>query len=171
VRVEASVVRRAEPGDVEEIFGLVRELARFEGDEARIVASVGDFRRALFPGSGDTAVWCQVGLVDPKVVGATIWYRTFSTWTGTFAVRMVDLVVSSNHRRTGIGRQLMAAVAAECLAHRWNRMHWMTARWNEGAIRFYQRLGAVAEPADDEYLLFSLDASALAALAGENVTD
>lgn len=165
---EMVAVRRAEPGDVVEILGLVRELARFEGDEARIVASAADFRRAFFPESGDTAVWCEVVHLGSRLLGATIWYRTFSTWTGTFAVRMVDLVVTADHRGTGVGRRLVAALAAECSTHGWKRMHWLVARWNEGAIRFYRGLGAVAEPGDEEYLRFSLDGPALTALAQEH---
>lgn len=53
-----------------------------------------------------------------------------------------DLFVREKFRSAGLGHSLLAFLASECLARGIGRMDFTTEDWNEGALRFYDRLGA-----------------------------
>ncbi|MER8446703.1 GNAT family N-acetyltransferase [Mesorhizobium sp. M1066] len=53
-----------------------------------------------------------------------------------------DLFVRDNIRNAGIGRALIRFLADHCLREGIGRIDLTTEDWNEGALRFYGRLGA-----------------------------
>ena len=53
-----------------------------------------------------------------------------------------DLFVRDGFRSAGVGLSLVRFLASYCLAERIGRIDLTTEDWNEGAIRFYERLGA-----------------------------
>lgn len=53
-----------------------------------------------------------------------------------------DLFVRENVRNAGVGRALMAFLAGHCLREGIGRIDLTTEDWNEGALRFYDGLGA-----------------------------
>ena len=71
------------------------------------------------------------------------------------------------HRRFGVGRALLAAVAARARERGGERLEWAALDWNELALGFYRRLGARTM---GEWLTHRLDGDALAGLAAEHPT-
>ncbi|OHV85386.1 GNAT family N-acetyltransferase [Mesorhizobium sp. ORS 3428] len=53
-----------------------------------------------------------------------------------------DLFVRDSARNQGIGRALIGFLAGHCLSKGIGRIDLTTEDWNEGALRFYDRLGA-----------------------------
>jgi GNAT superfamily N-acetyltransferase len=53
-----------------------------------------------------------------------------------------DLFVRENARNAGAGRALIGFLAGHCLREGIGRIDLTTEDWNEGALRFYGRLGA-----------------------------
>ncbi|WP_454575628.1 N-acetyltransferase family protein [Mesorhizobium sp. PL10] len=53
-----------------------------------------------------------------------------------------DLFVRENARNAGAGRALLGFLAGHCLREGIGRVDLTTEDWNEGALRFYDRLGA-----------------------------
>jgi GNAT superfamily N-acetyltransferase len=53
-----------------------------------------------------------------------------------------DLFVRDQVRGAGVGRALIDFLADHCLSHGIGRIDLTTEDWNEGALRFYARLGA-----------------------------
>ena len=72
-----------------------------------------------------------------------IWFLNFSTWTGRTRHLPRGSLRPSGGAGTGIGRALVAELAA--IAHRsgYGRVDWSVLDWNESAIGFYRSLGAV----------------------------
>ncbi len=68
------------------------------------------------------------------------------------------------HRGGGVGRALLAAVAAR-VPDAGGRLEWCALDWNELALGFYRRLGAQAM---DEWTTLRLDGEALARVAAES---
>ena len=58
-----------------------------------------------------------------------------------------DLFVLPEARGSGVGRHLLAFLAARAIERGCCRMEWAVLNWNEPAIRFYKNLGA--EPMND----------------------
>jgi GNAT superfamily N-acetyltransferase len=166
------MIREATADDIPEIHAMIRELAEYEKalDEAR--ATPGQLREALF--GPHPAAYALIAEETPdgdgstgdggpaRVVGFALWFRNFSTWTGTHGVYLEDLYVRPAARGNGHGRALLAALAGICVARGYQRFEWSVLDWNEPSIAFYRSLGAVPM---DEWTVQRLSGDALTALA------
>jgi GNAT superfamily N-acetyltransferase len=104
-----------------------------------------------------------VAEVDGRIEGIALFYETpGSTFRARPFLYLEDLVVAETARSRGLGEALMAALAKEALSRNAWRVEWAVIDWNEGAIRFYDRLGA--KPND--WLRYGLDEAEIRKLAG-----
>jgi len=97
------------------------------------------------------------------VVGYALFYAAYETAYAARGLYMCDLYVQADARRQGIGRGLVAALAAEARARGLTYLWWAARPDNAEANRFYQRLGAGAHP----ILAHALTFQAFEALADE----
>ncbi len=109
------------------------------------------------------SLYGHVAEIDAIVVGFAVWFRNFSTWRGQHGIYLEDLFVDPEHRGSGVGKALLAALARECVAQGYPRLEWRVLNWNAPSIAFYHSLGAIAM---NEWTVFRLTDEALAALAG-----
>jgi len=65
-----------------------------------------------------------------------------STWSGEEFAHLDCIYVAELHRGAGLGRRLIGAVTDAARARGLGELQWQTPHWNDGAIRFYERLGA-----------------------------
>lgn len=144
------------------ILGLVRELAAYEREPDAVEATEADFRVALFPQDRAPTAFAHVAEVDGEIVGMALWYVTFSTWLGRGGIWLEDLFVSPEHRGSGLGKALLATLAALCAERGYGRLEWWVLRWNTPSIGFYDSLGS--QPMDD-WLTYRLEGRDLDALA------
>jgi GNAT superfamily N-acetyltransferase len=160
---QAGSVRPAEPDDVPAILGLVHELAVYEKEPDAVEATEAAFRVALFPQDRAPTAFAHVAEVDGEIVGMAIWYVTFSTWLGRGGIWLEDLFVSPEHRGSGLGKALLATLAAVCAERGYGRLEWWVLRWNAPSIGFYDSIGG--QPMGD-WLTYRLEGGELDALAG-----
>jgi GNAT superfamily N-acetyltransferase len=157
-------VRPAVADDIERIHHLVKELAEYEREPDSVQATAQDFRAALF--GANPRAHCHVAEISgpdgPLVVGMALWFVSFSTWTGRHGVWLEDLFVEPEHRRLGLGRALLEALAQVCVERGYRRLEWWVLDWNTPAHDFYRSLGAVPQP---EWTTWRIDAEALARLS------
>ena len=147
-------VRRAVRDDGARIIELDRELARFEklrppddAEAARLLSWIFDTEK----------LEALVGEVDGAIEGIALFYEGLGTFRAKPFLYLEDLVVSEKARSRGVGEGLMAALARNA----W-RVEWAVLDWNEGAIRFYHRLGATR----NDWLRYGLDEAEIRKLAG-----
>jgi len=155
-------VRPAEPRDIPAILGLVHELATYEKEPDAVEATEAHFREALFPNEQAPTAFAHVAVVDGTVAGMAIWYVSFSTWRGGAGIWLEDLFVLPEHRGSGLGKRLLATLAAVCSERGYGRLEWWVLKWNTPSIGFYDSIGG--QPMDD-WLTYRLDGEALDALA------
>ncbi|MCK1797393.1 GNAT family N-acetyltransferase [Streptomyces sp. XM4193] len=167
------MIRAAVPTDVPALLAMVRELAEYERAAEHALATEEQLHAALF--GPHPAVFALIAEepgaqpdADPQTVGFALWFRNFSTWTGTHGVYLEDLYVRPQARGGGHGRALLAALAQICEAHGYERFEWWVLDWNEPSIGFYKSLGA--EPMD-EWTVFRLSGAPLRALAARSTYD
>lgn len=152
-------VRRAVAGDGPRILELDRELARFE----RLTPPDDEEGRRLLGWIFDTGrLEALVLEADGSVEGIALFYEGIGTFRAKPFLYLEDLVISEAARSRGGGEALMAALAREVVARGALRLEWSVLDWNEGAIRFYERLGA-RRP--HEWIKYALEDDALAKLA------
>lgn len=155
-------VRPAAPHDVDDILRLVQDLAVYEREPDAVEATREHVLAALFPDVGTATTFAHVAEVDGAVVGMAVWFLTYSTWTGRNGIWLEDLYVDPAQRGSGLGRELLAALAQVCTDRGYRRLEWWVLNWNTPSIGFYRSLGAVAQ---DAWTTYRLDGDALAALA------
>lgn len=138
------MIRPAVPADLPRILELVLELAVYEQEPDAVTGTIESWTECLFPaGPGaEPRVWAHVAEVDGEVVGIAVWFLTFSTWTGRHGIWLEDLYVGAGHRGSGLGSQLMAALAAVCVERGYPRLEWTVLDWNAPAIEVYRHVGA-----------------------------
>lgn len=153
------MIRRIAAADGPAVAGLVHELAAYERESGACHLTAEQLHTALF--GPDPALFGHVAEVDGEIVGAALWFLNFSTWRGVHGVYLEDLYVRPAHRGAGLGRALLAALAAVCTERGYGRLEWSVLDWNTPSIAFYRSLGAVAM---DGWTTHRLDGDALAAL-------
>lgn len=138
-------VRTAIAADIPTILDLIRELAEFERDRDSATATPDLMYDALFgPRAVAHAIMAEKG---GEAMGFALYFFNFSTWTGRRGLYLEDFYVRPVARGLGVGRKLfvrLAEIARDCGC---GRMDLSVLRWNENAIRFYDRAGGV--PLDD----------------------
>lgn len=156
-----TVIRPTTPDDVPVVVELVHELAAYEKAPHECHLTTEQLHAALF--AEQPALFGHVAEVDGQVVGFTLWFLNFSTWRGVHGIYLEDLFVRPEFRGKGIGKALLAELAAECVRRGYARLEWWVLDWNP-ATKFYRALGAVPM---DEWTVYRLTDEPLTALAAE----
>ncbi len=181
-----SMIRAATPSDIPVVLDLIRELAAYERAPEQARATEEQLRTALFgadpvayaliaeepastPETGAEAapedgVGAEGGSGGhpAEAVGFALWFRNFSTWTGTPGIYLEDLYVRPERRGAGHGTALLAELAAIAVERGWSRFEWSVLDWNEKALGVYRAIGARPQ---DEWTVQRLTGPALHALA------
>ncbi|MFB6620897.1 MULTISPECIES: GNAT family N-acetyltransferase [unclassified Streptomyces] len=138
-------VRPARPDDLPRIVELIAEHAAYE-KAAPPAPGLADRLAGLLFGTEPPRLRCLVAaLPDGTLAGYASCAPELSTWDGTEYLHMDCLYLTEASRGHGLGPLLMAAVRAEAGRLGLAEIQWQTPAWNEGAIRFYDRLGATSK--------------------------
>ncbi|QMW23485.1 GNAT family N-acetyltransferase [Sandaracinobacteroides saxicola] len=156
------IIRDAVPADVPQIMRFVRDLAAYEKEPDKVVATEADLHAALF--SDPPAVEAIIAEQQGAAIGFALFFHNFSTWTGWRGIYLEDLYVTPDARGSGAGKALLAHIAALAVARGCTRFEWSVLDWNKPAIGFYRSLGA--EPME-EWTVYRLQGDALKRLAAD----
>lgn len=154
------MIRRARPADVPAIYQLIRDLAEYERSLAEVTGSEEGLRRSLF--GPEPAVFAHVAEHDGRVAGFALWYLSYSTWLCQHGIYLEDLYVTPELREQGLGRDLLAELAAVCVERGYGRLEWWVLDWNVPALGFYAALGATGM---DQWTVHRMTGAPLRALA------
>jgi len=134
------LVRESSPEDMPSVLELIKELAVFEKAPDAVEVTV---ETLIEEGFGSRPLFtCFVAEVGQEIVGMALFYYRFSTWKGR-TIHLEDLIVKENMRGSGVGKELYTKVIEYAHGKKVKRIEWAVLDWNEGAIRFYERTGAV----------------------------
>src|SRR3954451_15597034 len=104
----AVTIRRATPADAADVATMVAEIAAHEDQTAHVHVYVEQWR-ALLERPEVIVLLAERG---GQAVGYVCALRQLHLWTGGDVLNLDDLYVRPGHRDAGVGRQLMAALAA-----------------------------------------------------------
>jgi GNAT superfamily N-acetyltransferase len=131
-------LRFATVEDVALLLQFIRELAAYEKAPDAVAATEEDLRRHGF--GPERRFEALLAFVDGEPAGFALFFPDFSTWHGRPGIFLDDLYVREWARRLGVGRRLMARLAAIALERDWSALHFNVLDWNP-AQGFYRRLG------------------------------
>ena len=131
-------IRFATADDIALLLQLIRELATYERAPDAELATEEDLRRYGF--GHNPRFEALVASLDDQPAGFALFFPHFSTWRGRPGLYLEDLYVREWARGRGVGRRLVARLAAIAIERDWPALHFMVLDWNP-ARDFYQRLG------------------------------
>lgn len=153
-------IRPATVSDSTLILRFITELARYENAEHEVTADVADIERDLSnEASPAKALICMQG---EEPVGFALYFLSYSTWIGRQCMYLEDLYVSNQHRGLGAGKALLKHLASLAVEKGCARLEWSVLDWNTPAIKFYELIGAKAQP---EWVRYRLAGEELEQLA------
>ena len=160
-------LRPAVPADVPQILIFIRQLAAYEREPDAVHATEFDLLRDGFgPAKRFDCIladWTEAGVTT--TAGFALYFHNYSTWRGHAGLYLEDLYVSPEYRLKGIGKALLARVAAIAVAEGCPRYEWSVLDWNQPSIDFYHSLGAVMK---SEWKGMQVSGAALTALAAQS---
>ena len=153
-------IRPATPADIPEMLAFIRELAEYEREPASALATETDLLRDGF--TEPRRFHALIAEWEGKAAGLGLYFYNYSTWRGHAGIYLEDLFVRPSYRGRGIGKALLAEVAAIAVAEDCPRFEWAVLDWNTPAIDFYRSLGAECL---SEWRIMRVSGEALDALA------
>ena len=127
--------------DVPRILRMLQDFAEFEKLSEFCTVTEEKLREAMF---GERP--CVEGLMAfdeaDKAVGYALFYENFASFRGQRGIYLEDLYVAPEMRGAGIGLAIFKHLANLALSRKCERMDWLVLKWNEPAVRFYEKLGA-----------------------------
>ena len=135
-----------------------------EEDAPHVVAMVHGLAREtgsdVIPKLTPESLIAQRDLIDVTVaeeggdiLGACLTLLTYSTWRGAKGLYIVDLFIDGKARNRGIGLKLLREAARRGRARGARFIKLEVYHTNEGAARFYERLGFIRNDKDGLFVL------------------
>jgi GNAT superfamily N-acetyltransferase len=157
-------IREATIEDVPLVRWFIQQLAEYERLSHEAVMTDDVLRESLFGPRRYAEV--LLGYADGKPVAFSVFFHNFSTFLGRPGLYLEDLFVLPEMRGRGFGRAMLIALAKIAVDRKCGRFEWTVLDWNETAIGFYKKLGAVPM---DEWTVFRVTGEALEKLARSGV--
>jgi len=152
-------IRPVTEEDVPVLFDLILELASYEQLSDAVSGDPEILRHSLFEEKAAEALLLEA---RDEYVGYAIFFTTFSTFECRSGIWLEDVYVRPEHRRGGIGREVMEHLAKLAEDRGYVRLEWCALDWNEPAIKFYEGLGAKRL---DDWRMFRLERDGIRRLA------
>jgi len=147
--------------DVPLVLQMIKDLAEYEQMSNEVTATEDGLRATLF--GARPAAEVVIAFAGETPAGFALFFQNFSTFVGRPGLYLEDLFIRPEWRGHGIGRELLAHLAKITVERGYGRFEWTVLDWNEPAIGFYKKLGAVPL---DGWTIFRVSGDALTRLAG-----
>jgi GNAT superfamily N-acetyltransferase len=134
-------VTEATKKDVPLILQLIRDHAEYEKALDRLSVTEDRLNALLFGAQPGAEV--LIAYLGDEPAAFAMYYFSCSSYTGLPNLYLEDIFVAPNYRGSGVGKKLLAALALRASERGCGRMEWCVLSWNESAIGFYEKLGAV----------------------------
>ena len=154
------MIRPATKSDVPIILSFIKMLADYERLSHEVVATEASLQETLF--GRRRAAEVALGFFKKEPVGFVLFFHNYSTFLGRAGIYIEDLFVHESYRRRGFGGALLQYVAGIAVERSCGRLEWSVLDWNEPAIDFYRKLGAVPMK---EWTVFRISGDELQTLA------
>lgn len=152
-------IRPGSKNDVPSLLLLIKGLAYHEGLPQKVIATEDLLIDQLF--TEPRTAQFVIAEFEGRPVGYALYFYTFSTYLGKRGLYLEDLFILPEMRGKGYGKALFKYVAQIATEERCGRMEWSVVNWNESAIGFYTKLGAVQQ---SDKTVYRLDSKSLRSL-------
>lgn len=155
-------IRFASQKDVPLILTFIKELAEYEKLLHEVEATEAILNETLFGDNPRAEV--IIGYLNDEPISFALFFHNFSTFLGRPGIYLEDLYVKPSARGQGIGKTMLSFLAQLAKKRNCGRLEWWVLDWNESAINFYKRIGAIPM---DEWTVYRVTGEALDKLAND----
>ena len=134
-------IKQAEQKDKEELFFLLSALADYEKLPRPDKEAQKRLEKDIF-GESPKAYVC-LSKVNEKAVGYAFYFFTYSSFLAKPTFYLEDIFVLPEYRSLGIGKALFKQCVQVAIDEDCGRMEWHVLDWNQLAIDFYKKNGAM----------------------------
>ena len=134
-------IRPAKPNDTSLILQMIKELADYEKLLDQVVADEKTLHQSLFSDPKGPEV--LIAEENKHPVGFVLFFHNFSTFLGRKGIYIEDLYVRHEWRGKGYGEAILKEICRIAKKRSCGRVEWWVLDWNERAINFYKKIGAV----------------------------
>jgi len=153
------IIRLAQERDTSLLLDFIRRLADYEKRLHEVTATEEDVKSVIF---GRKIAEAIIAEYNGEPAGFAIFFYNFSTFLGKPGIYIEDLFVCAEFRGRGLGKRLFSYIAKLAIQRNCGRVEWTVLTWNEPAINFYEKIGAVPK---NEWMLYKLSGHTLEKLA------
>ena len=155
-------IRRASVEEVPLLLEMILEFATFEKLREEVTITEAMLARDGF--GAQPRFRTLIADWNHTPAGYAICFPIYSSYQGP-ALFLEDVYVRPQFRDKGIGKALIGEVAAMALGDGCGALRWEVLAWNQPAIDFYKRLGAMFL---DDWKAVRIEGEALRRLAGQS---
>ncbi len=137
-------LREGKIEDLPGVLELIKELALYEKAPEQVTNTLDLMKEDGFGPNPVYGFYVCVKNTTSEIIGIAVYYYRYSTWKGK-RLYLEDIVVTESERGNGAGKLLFDQVMAKSLEAKCTGMMWQVLDWNEPAINFYKKYGAILE--------------------------
>ena len=132
-------IRKANQQDFPAILSLIKEFSLFQKTPGKVTITLEEMIAA------ENLFQCFVAETAAReIAGFASFYFVYNSWSGK-GLYLDDLYVSADFRNRGIGKLLLQSIIQLAKDERCKKLRWQVSKWNENAIEFYKKTGAVID--------------------------
>ena len=128
--------------EIHQLVSLCAAHAAFEKCDYQTKGKADRMSKDLF--STNPKLHCRVAANDGQYIGYITWMKQYSTWDAKEYLYMDCLYLDSDYRSQGIGVELINEMKIFGIKNGVSIIQWQTPDFNERAIKFYRKIGAVS---------------------------
>lgn len=136
-----ALIRWVYPKDLKAIIALCKEHAAYE--QASYDSNNKEFLLTNHLFQPTASLKCLVVEQEATIIGYATFMKQFSTWDAVFYIYLDCLYLKEKARGQQIGLKIMNEIKDFAKTQKIEIIQWQTPTFNNQAISFYERLGAV----------------------------
>lgn len=156
------ILREATAHDIPQILQLMTDMARFEKLLDSFQATEQTLQDNLFTSPAVNCLVIYHRDAPQTLVSYIMWFHNYSSFKAKRGLYLEDIYIAPEHRRLGLGQQVIQYLARQALALDCGRFEWVVLDWNQSAIEFYEHMGASVLP---DWRIVRVEGTALEHLA------
>lgn len=129
------ILKKTTKEDCQLILELIIDLAKYEGVENEVYATVQDLEKNIFDRELADAYLVEY---QKQVIGFFIICPVFTTFAGNAYLYLDDLYIKEEYRHHGFGSEVLFQLGKMCLANDYAYLGWYTYEDNHNALKFYK---------------------------------
>jgi diamine N-acetyltransferase len=132
-------IRIAKECDFQRVFELNRDFSVFIKTPEKFRITVNQMKKEK-----DLFKILVVDTPEAGIVGFATTFFAWYSWSGK-SLYLDDLYIMEKYRKNGLGSRLMEEVFELARKEGCKKIRWQVSRWNNDAIEFYRKKGAVID--------------------------